>query len=150
MLILNRHPDFNKGVNKVLKMVSMVPGPVDQISQFLLERFSVGTLTASNLTSFVRFLAKVTDSDTPLQHTAETMFRTLSDSGFFKSHLDSFTRAQVEAFNRQIAEIKSRSAVFNFLQLEVLPAETKSDAAIFLIQQIHNYENVYSSDVFLK
>lgn len=46
MLILNRHPDFNKGVNKVLKMVSMVPGPVDQISQFLLERFSVGTLTA--------------------------------------------------------------------------------------------------------
>lgn len=78
------------------------------------------------------------------------MFRTLSDSGFFKSHLDSFTRAQVEAFNRQIAEIKSRSAVFNFLQLEVLPAETKSDAAIFLIQQIHNYENVYSSDVFLK
>ena len=46
MLILNRNPDFNKGINKVLKMIAMMPGPIDQVSSFIIQRFHVGTLTA--------------------------------------------------------------------------------------------------------
>lgn len=35
MFILNRNPDFNKGINKILKMVVMMPESVEQICQFI-------------------------------------------------------------------------------------------------------------------
>lgn len=35
MFILNRNPDFNKGINKILKMVTMMPESVEQISHFI-------------------------------------------------------------------------------------------------------------------
>ena len=43
-LILNKHPNFNKGINKILKMVAMSPGKAQDISAFIMQRFPVGSL----------------------------------------------------------------------------------------------------------
>lgn len=73
VLILNRNPDFNKGINKVLKMIAMMPGPIDQVTSFIMQRFHVGTLTAQNLLSFLRFLSKVASEETPVANAALDM-----------------------------------------------------------------------------
>ena len=44
ILILNKNPNFNKGINKILKMISMSPGKPQDISAFIMQRFPVGTL----------------------------------------------------------------------------------------------------------
>ena len=60
LLILNRNVDFNKGINKILKMIVMMPASAEDIASFMKERFPVGTLTCSNLLSLNRYLIKVT------------------------------------------------------------------------------------------
>ena len=64
MLILNRHPNFDKGVSKVLKtttltLVEMLPTDSEQIVSFMFQRFAVGSLTYKNLLSFLNYLVKV-------------------------------------------------------------------------------------------
>ena len=55
---MNKNPDFNKGINKILKMIAMSTQDIEDILAFIIERFVVGTLTHENLTSFFNFLAK--------------------------------------------------------------------------------------------
>ena len=58
-MILNRNPNFNKGINKILKMITMLNHPVETIIAFIIERFPVGSLTFKNLKSFYTFMSRI-------------------------------------------------------------------------------------------
>lgn len=75
MSILNRHSDFNKGVSKVLKMITMLTKTADEIVEFIMCRFPVGTLTAKNILSLVRFLSKIAISESPKAAVAGQILR---------------------------------------------------------------------------
>jgi len=83
MLILNKNPNFDKGINKILKMISMSPNKAEDISAFIMQRFPVGTLTFQNLFSLFRFLVKVSLSDTAQANPACILLRDLFCEGFF-------------------------------------------------------------------
>ena len=64
MMILNSNLNFNKGVSKVLKaitlsLIQMFPGDQEKTVNFLRQRFGVGSLTQRNLLSFINYLIKV-------------------------------------------------------------------------------------------
>ena len=61
-MILNRADDAEKGINKTLKLVSTCSVDSEMVSQFLIKYFPVGMLTARNLTSLFKFLAKMASS----------------------------------------------------------------------------------------
>ena len=58
-MILNRHASFDKGVNKILKMITMLPQSPESIAAFIMERFPGGMLTFTNLMSLFNYLSKV-------------------------------------------------------------------------------------------
>ena len=64
MLILNKHASFDKGVSKVLKMTTMaliekLHGDNDEIVNFMITRFPLGSLTFRNTLSYLKFLASM-------------------------------------------------------------------------------------------
>ena len=65
MMILNRNENFNKGINKILKMISMLDQSPETLTAFIIERFPVGTLIYKNLYSFYLFLARIACTNTP-------------------------------------------------------------------------------------
>lgn len=63
MMILNKNPNFDKGVSKILKVTTLalidkLQGDIQAIFNFIRSRFPVGSLTCKNILSFVKFLAK--------------------------------------------------------------------------------------------
>lgn len=90
-MILNSNPNFNKGVNKILKMIAMLDHPVDTLIAFYIERFPVGSLTYKNLLSFYHFLSRIAQSDTPKADDLCKIMRGLFAQGFFESHLKSLS-----------------------------------------------------------
>lgn len=58
-MILTKNVDFNKGINKVLKMVTMCPSNTEEISVFIHKFFPVGTLISRNLISYFKFLINI-------------------------------------------------------------------------------------------
>ena len=103
--VLNRNPLFNKGVNKILKMTVMRPGPAVEIADFIQKRFPVGTLTCRNLISLVRFLAKVSVMECAQSHLACTIMKSLFAGDFFKRHLMNCTVEQVKDFLAQVQDV---------------------------------------------
>ncbi len=75
MSILNRHSDFNKGVSKVLKMITMLPKTAEEIVELIKCRYPVGTLTAKNIRSLVTFLVKVAVTSHPKAAVAAQILR---------------------------------------------------------------------------
>lgn len=90
-MILTKNSDFNKGINKVLKMVAMSRSNPEEISEFINKFFPVGTLISRNLIGFFRFLVKVSQGQS--QHASEAQFilKDLVEKEFFKGHLLTFT-----------------------------------------------------------
>ena len=76
-LILNRNANFNKGINKILKMIVMLNHPAETISAFIIERFPVGTLTYKNLNSLFLFLSRVAKINTPKAEPLNTIMKDL-------------------------------------------------------------------------
>ena len=118
MLILNKHPNFNKGINKILKMIAMRPGRPQDISAFIISHFRVGTLSFSNVCSFFRFLIKVSLSHSAQANPACIILRDLYGEGFFEIHMQSFSATQVITFNAKVSEIKSQvdSQIIDFVE----------------------------------
>ena len=102
MFILNRNQDFNKGINKILKMVVMMPETAESISTFIQQRFPVGTLTCTNVMSLLSFLAKVSLIDSPQANQACTILRTLFDLGWFKAQQSNWDSQQIESFKMKL------------------------------------------------
>ena len=100
MMILNKNPDFDKGVTKVLKtttlaLIEMMPSDAEQIVQFIMQRFPVGSLTCRNIIKYISFLEKVSLSFASINIQVRCIFRMLSFQGFFKAHTASFTAQQI-------------------------------------------------------
>lgn len=91
MMILNRNPNFNKGINKILKMISMLDQQPETLTAFIIERFPVGTLTYKNLFSFYIFLARIACINTPKAESSNSILQDLFRQGFFEMHLQSFS-----------------------------------------------------------
>ena len=106
-MILNKNPNFNKGINKILKMIAMLNHPVDTLIAFIIERFPVGCLTYNNLLSFFLFLAKTED--------LSLIMSGLFAQGFFERHLKSFSMEKVSAFNARVAYVKGSTEKLSFL-----------------------------------
>jgi len=50
--------NFNKGIQRVLKMVVSCKAPHGQVSDFIVKRFNYQIITLENLTSLFKFLVK--------------------------------------------------------------------------------------------
>ena len=140
MLILNKHPNFNKGINKILKMIVMRPGRPQDISAFLISHFPVGTLSFNNICSFFLFLVKVSLSHSAQANPACIILRDLYGEGFFESHLESFSSTQVLVFNAKISEIKSQmdSQIIDFVQGFDIENSDTQEASDDLHQELIN------------
>ena len=74
-----------------LTLVEMLPADSEQIVNFFIQRFPVGSLTSQNLLSFLNFLSKVSLAKSNRKIQFRCIFRMLSYQGFFTMHLASFT-----------------------------------------------------------
>ena len=124
-MILNRNADFDKGVNKILKMICTLQSSPQEISNFLTRHFPIGMLVYRNLLSLLRFLVRSAQDDTPSANQARDILRALFSTGFFINHADSLSQTQVAALNEQISEA---SATLEFCQqIEVIEGVTSAD-----------------------
>ena len=60
-------------------------------------RYPVGTLTAKNILSLVRFLSKIAITESPKAGVAGQILRQLSDQGFIKAHQSNLSSEQLDA-----------------------------------------------------
>lgn len=108
-LILTKNNDFNKGINKVLKMVTMCPSTPQEISTFIHKFFPVGTLISRNLLSYFKFLVKMSKGETAHATNAVQILEDLVLKDFFKSHLHTFTIAQKNAFAERVNNTRTQN-----------------------------------------
>ena len=98
-MILNRDTDFNKGVNKILKMICALQSSPQEISAFITRHFPVGMLTHRNLLSLFRFLVRGAQDNTQSANAAKDILRALFDTRFFTNHANGLSQSQVSALN---------------------------------------------------
>ena len=83
-MILNRNENFNKGINKILKMIVMLNHPAEAITAFIIERFPVGTLTYKNLHGLFQFMSRIATINTPKAQPVNEIMQDLFRQGFFE------------------------------------------------------------------
>ena len=124
-MILNRNADFDKGVNKILKMICSLESSPQEICTFITRHFPIGMLVFRNLLSLLRFLVRSDQDSSPSSTQARDILQALFATGFFINHADSLSQIQVVALNEQISEA---STTLEFCtQIEVIEGVTSDD-----------------------
>ena len=103
-IILNRNPNFTKGVNKILKMIAALVAQDPQTgANFMSQHLPVGCLTSHNVISLFKFITRIANSGAAEAQNYKSLVENLVAKRFFLNHLENVsTRQQKIAFKNAL------------------------------------------------
>jgi len=103
-IILNCNPNFTKGVNKILKMITVLAAQDPQAgANFMSQYLQVGCLTSHNVISLFKFMTRISNSDAAEAKDYKSLVENLVAKRFFLNHLENVsTKQQKIAFKNAL------------------------------------------------